>query len=97
MLFGAATNAIWGILIFCEKSVGCFFLGAFSFHARTQGAVPRFTGTTQNTITTTKHRNDHSIMKKEIQSGSGDDGGKGKKGFDLSSVFFYKYKSKIKL
>ena len=24
MLFGAATDAIWDILIFCEKNIGCF-------------------------------------------------------------------------
>ena len=81
MLFGAATDAIWGILIFCEKCVECFFLRAFSFRARTQGAVPRYTGTTQNIRMTMKHRNDHRNMKKKIQSGSGDGRGRGKKGF----------------
>ena len=55
--------------------------------ARTQGAVPRFIGTTQNTGTTTKHRNDHSNMKK-IPSWSDDGGGRGKKGFECICSLF---------
>ena len=88
MLFGAATDAIWDILIFCEKNVGCFVCvyvggeGGFSFHARTHGVVPRFTWTTKNTGTTTKHRNDYRNTKKKIPAGSGDDGGRGIKCFE---------------
>ena len=56
------------------------FLGAFSFHARTQ-----------NTGTNTKHWNDLRNMKKKIPSGSGDGWGRGIKGFEcICSLFFYK-------
>ena len=86
MLFGAATARCYlGHFFMKRASDAC--LGPFSLHARTKGewgrsAVSRFTGTTQNTGTITKHRKDHRNMKKKIPSGSGDGGRRNIKVFE---------------
>ena len=98
MLFGAATDAFWvsnrcylgAFSFFCEKSVGLFSLGHSHSVPERRGAVPRFNETTQNTRTTTKHRNDNSNMEKKIPSGSGDGGGSSKKVFECICICFYK-------
>ena len=78
MLFGAFSFFVKraSVLLFGGIPIPCSYAGGWGW-GRGDGAVPRFTGMTQNTGTTTNHRNDDSNMKKKIPSGSGDVGGKG--------------------